>query len=333
MTLSIICPIYNEEKYLKQCIDSVLSQSLEDIELILVNDGSTDSSGDICDKYALIDSRIKVIHQTNQGVSVAREKGLMASEGEYIGFVDGDDYVAPEIYERLVNLLIGHNADMSICDYFTFEEPILTNETPLEAIDSTYNIYYLEERLGEKVYKPTYSIVLWNKIYKRNLFNKVDYSQYKSIAPYHYFDDIVITQMLMHESEKIIRTSEKLYFYRQMREGLGKTTKIEHAASKFNGFKIRHYFLKNNGYDELYDKYIVSYGNMLMLEWVKTDNSFVIEDFKQIYKDLLMRGRCNFVHKLSHTIFRVNPRMWQRIATSLRFVNANGEPLRRNRCI
>jgi len=102
MELSILVPVYNTEKYLKRCVESLLSQSVKDYEVILVDDGSTDGSGSICDEFARKDSRVRVIHQENAGPSAARLAGIRASCGAYLGFVDSDDYVESDFYERLL---------------------------------------------------------------------------------------------------------------------------------------------------------------------------------------------------------------------------------------
>ncbi len=97
--ISVIVPVYNCEKYLEKCINSILSQTFDDLELILINDGSSDNSGKICDEFKEKDSRVKIVHQKNMGVSVARNVGLDVSEGKYIGFIDGDDYIESDMYE------------------------------------------------------------------------------------------------------------------------------------------------------------------------------------------------------------------------------------------
>lgn len=117
--LSIIMPIYNTGKYLHKCIKSILSQTLTNFELILVNDGSVDESGQICDEYASQDARIKVIHKKNEGVSIARNTGIEAAQGEYIGFVDSDDWIEPDMYEKLYNLATSKECDIVMCDAVT----------------------------------------------------------------------------------------------------------------------------------------------------------------------------------------------------------------------
>lgn len=119
--LSVIVPVYNAEKYLHQCIDSILGQELIDLEVILVNDGSTDNSGAICDEYARRDNRVKVIHKTNGGVSLARNTGIEFSSGEYIAFVDADDWIESNMYSEMLEIMSSHYADMGMCSLTTFD--------------------------------------------------------------------------------------------------------------------------------------------------------------------------------------------------------------------
>ena len=115
LTLSIIVPIYNVAPFLKQCIDSILLQTMNDFELILINDGSTDESGEICNNYSKMDRRIKVIHQINKGVSSARNTGIFIAQGDYIAFVDPDDTIEPNMYEILTKSALKFKADLVVC--------------------------------------------------------------------------------------------------------------------------------------------------------------------------------------------------------------------------
>ncbi len=115
MKLSIIVPVYNVEKYLHKCVDSILSQTLTDFECILVDDGSTDNSSVICDEYAAKDPRIVVIHKQNGGLSSARNTGLDISQGDYIGFVDSDDWIEPEMYMYMYTYANDNSCDMMCC--------------------------------------------------------------------------------------------------------------------------------------------------------------------------------------------------------------------------
>ena len=116
-TISIIVPIYNVERYIRRAVDSIRSQIYTSLEIILVDDGSPDNSGAICDEYAKIDSRIKVIHKKNGGLSDARNVGIEAATGAYLGFVDGDDYIEPEMYQKLYTALTQNHAQISMCSF------------------------------------------------------------------------------------------------------------------------------------------------------------------------------------------------------------------------
>jgi len=149
--LSVIVPIYNAEKYLRQCIDSILSQELTEIELILINDGSIDSSGAICDEYARRDSRVKVVHGINEGVSKARNKGMEMALGEYIGFVDADDWIEANMYSEMLNMIKHYQADMGICGFIRDDGTIMRNR--LLAVDT--QMVYFGDTIKEQLL-PTY---------------------------------------------------------------------------------------------------------------------------------------------------------------------------------
>lgn len=117
--ISVIIPVYNVEKYLSQCLDSVIGQTYQNLEIIIIDDGSTDNSGKMCDIYAQKDPRVQVIHQNNAGVSAARNMGLKTAKGAYIGFVDADDYIRPDMYEYLYQLITQDNANIAMCNWYS----------------------------------------------------------------------------------------------------------------------------------------------------------------------------------------------------------------------
>ena len=117
-TISVIVPVYKVEPYLKQCVDSIINQTYKNLEIILVDDGSTDNCGKICDEYASKDNRIKVLHIENGGPAVARNAGLDIATGKYIGYVDSDDYIEPDMYETLYNAMIKTNAGLVVCNWY-----------------------------------------------------------------------------------------------------------------------------------------------------------------------------------------------------------------------
>lgn len=142
--VSVIVPVYNAEKYLRECVDSILGQTLADLELILVDDGSTDSSPAICDRYAEQDARVQVIHKPNGRTASARNAGLRAASGEYVAFVDSDDWISPEMYKKMLET----GADVTLCDYARFQ-----GETEIPFTQPNVNAgFYDKTQMREKIY-------------------------------------------------------------------------------------------------------------------------------------------------------------------------------------
>ena len=165
-TISIIVPVYNVEKYLPECIESILAQTFTDFELILVEDGSPDGCPALCDAAAEKDGRIRVIHQKNGGLSAARNAGLDIARGEWIGFVDSDDYIAPEMYEKLYRAVQQTGADLALCDYAKVDEagvPCVQTHVAVPQKSLT------GRELLQKAYWTTVQIA-WNKLYRRDIF-------------------------------------------------------------------------------------------------------------------------------------------------------------------
>lgn len=167
--VSIIVPIYKVEKYLPKCIESLIKQTYRDIEIILVDDGSPDGCPQICDEYAAKDSRIIVIHQKNAGVSAARNAGLDIAKGEYIGFVDPDDWVAPKMYEKMLDAIRENQADMAICGYDYYSESGTVDEKRRYPVRETEVISQKEVMRRFSDMPPTIRHVVFNKLFRNNL--------------------------------------------------------------------------------------------------------------------------------------------------------------------
>ncbi len=167
--ISIIVPAYNIEQYLPKTLDSIINQVYQNLEIIIVNDGSKDNTAVIIDSYAEKDARVKAIHKANGGVTSARLAGLAAATGEYVGFVDGDDYIEPEMYERLLSNALKYNADISHCGY----QMVFPNR-----VDYYYNTGKLIEQdnkkgLSDLLRGGFVEPGLWNKLYRRGLFENI----------------------------------------------------------------------------------------------------------------------------------------------------------------
>lgn len=173
--ISIIVPIYKVEKFLPKCIESILNQTYLDFELILVDDGSPDKCPEICDEYAAKDQRIIVIHQKNSGVSAARNVGLKRAQGQYIGFVDPDDFIVPDMYEKMVQGLENSEAELVICGYDYYDEAYCIDKNRKYRISSNeiINRKELMKRMSDM--PPTIRHGVVNKLFKTSLLSKIQF--------------------------------------------------------------------------------------------------------------------------------------------------------------
>lgn len=208
--VSVIVPVYNVDRYLHRCIDSIIAQDYENLEIILVDDGSTDSSPVICDDYASKDSRIKVYHRENRGVSSARNFGVEASNGKYVSFIDSDDYIASNFISTLYGKIIEYAADISVCSYYEFTDNKI-KDTSFNSLKKDLVLTNLEA-MRDIFTLPNYTkVVPWNKLYKKEIFqnNSVIYP----INRRH--EDDATTYKLYYYSNKIVYCNIPLYYYYQ----------------------------------------------------------------------------------------------------------------------
>lgn len=200
--ISVIIPVYNVEKYINRCIESVIHQTYTNLEIILIDDGSTDKSGQICDEYRKIDNRVKVIHKVNGGLSEARNVGLERMSGEYVAFIDSDDYVDVAFIEKLFQLLVKYNADIAISGFAT-----TTKDSEVKKWKNRTEVFTKNMALKEMLYQKKYNTSAWAKLYKSTLFQEVRYPIGKI------YEDICTTYKLIDKSEKIVFNPTELYFY------------------------------------------------------------------------------------------------------------------------
>lgn len=205
--ISVIVPVYNVEKYIKQCLESILNQTYKNLEIIIVDDGTKDSSGKICDEISKSDSRIKVIHQENQGLSGARNTGLKNTTGEYITFVDSDDYIGNKMFEKMLSTLKTNNADIVECGtIYCDEEGNYIKENTKNKIE----IYEKDIQMKELIFSGNITTMSCGKLYKKDLLKNFEFP----IGKYH--EDTFTTYKLLHNSQKIIILNQGFYHYRQV---------------------------------------------------------------------------------------------------------------------
>ena len=294
--ISIVLPIYNIEKYLTDCIESVINQTYKNIEIILVDDGSEDNCATICDNYANKDKRIKVIHKENGGLSDARNAGLKIATGEYITFIDSDDIIDKQYIENLFEILVENNADIAICNYKEIEEKnnykqLPKNYKPKNEIDIFDNIESLKQMYTS--HKHGMVFVAWAKLYKKELFikNNIKYPEGKI------HEDTYTTYKLLYYAKKVVFTEKELYFYRLRKGSI--------MNSKFNLKKLDklpaieetcEFFLEKNEPELLKCAFNDYMKACIKLIYV-IDNAYEGEDKENIEKEILEKAKENFLHK------------------------------------
>ncbi len=315
--LSIIVPVYNVQAYIKKCIQSILSQKFKDFELILIDDGSKDKSGYICDEYAKLDTRIKVIHKENEGLSSARNIGLKNAEGEYIGFVDSDDWIHENMYYDLINTAINEKSDIVQCKYIkVFDKDTNINLLGTykiknyKHIDCLYNLY--DENYPE-------TVVCWNKIYKRELFNDIEFPLKKI------HEDEFTTHKVLYKAKKFTMLENQYYFYRQ-RDGSIMSEKVSYRKlDKLEALKEKVDFMKDIN-EGLYLNAIKQYLNFLRKIYFIFQEQFprdtkLLQELRKESRRLmfiyLYKIDVTKINKLSLVLFCINPNIQKYIKQQL----------------
>ncbi len=261
--ISIIIPIFNTAPYLERCIGSVCAQTYCDLQIILVDDGSTDGSSEICDRYAGMDARVTVIHKENGGLVSARKAGLRAATGEYVAYVDGDDWVEPDMYEKMVKEMGDSSVDMVGTDFFMDmgkESVLVKSRIPYgeyEA-DAIIPIMLCDEGHNECRLKPH----VWSKLFRRSLLEKVQFAVDDCIT---IGEDAAVTYPYILQSNKVSVSDYAGYHYVQHRDSMLRDTKelpLDKTTALISGLK--EWFMKDRRRELLFPQ-LNEYAKLLML--------------------------------------------------------------------
>ena len=273
--ISVIVPVYNVENFLEECLISIINQSYRNLEIIIINDGSTDSSKDICEKYKKKDKRIKVIHQDNAGLSVARNTGIDNSLGKFLTFVDSDDYIHEKMIEILYNNMKKYNADISFCDYAKNENEIETLPIDSAVLMSPIDMY---NGLYDKHIKIISACL---KLYKREIFDYIRYPKGKI------YEDAFVIHKILDKSKVFVYSDNKLYFYRTRK---GSIMNSKYSLKQLDYLEVlleRMAFMKERGYDYFYAREFYRYVKELKVNYKKIKKYFPkeTEKLKQLIKE------------------------------------------------
>ena len=319
--ISVIVPVYNVEPYLKRCIESVLAQTFTDFELILIDDGSPDNSGEICDEYIKKDSRIHVIHQDNGGLSAARNAGIdwafEKSDSQWLAFVDSDDWIHREMYEKLVSLIESYDSDIAQCEFINApsedvkiqaEDEVIKTFTNIEGLNNLYNNMYVS------------TVVAWNKLYKTSLFKEIRYPNGKI------HEDEGTTYKLIFNAKKIVYTNQKYYYYRQTPNSITNAAFNKKRLNILDVFDEKIEYMSKINNDDLYAKtlkwYFFKVINLYFechkhLTYDKETLNMIDKRAKEAYSMYLSAKEKEVKWVVLFTIFKVNPNLYNFIINKI----------------
>lgn len=289
--ISVVVPVYNVEKYLKDCVESIITQSYTKIQIILVDDGSTDKSGNICDQLLKQDNRIQVIHKKNEGLSIARNTGIEVAMGKYICFVDSDDLINKYFIEILYKACKENDCKMSMCNYFKFY-----NNDELKNIKNNKDKEIdlkIESRISllEGIYINNHirNIIAVNKLYLKELFSDIKYTENKL------HEDEFTTYKLIYKCDKIAIVDTDLYYYRQSPNSIMRKQFNIKRLDYIEALEERMSFYKEKKEKKLYDMTLKTYCYTLlkMRNLCKkniTDSKKITKELKKKYRKSILRA-------------------------------------------
>lgn len=281
--VSVILPVYNVGKYLRQSLDSLINQTLKEIEIICVDDGSVDDSYDILEEYKQKDSRIKVIHKENKGTGAARNDGLRLATGECIGFVDPDDWVKPNMFERLYGLIKEKNLDIAMCMPDGYDEKNAVNVPFPYFVDANFEHIIDDRVFNWRDLSPfQYPMCVWNKLYTKKLFddNNIDFAEGLD------FEDHKVIFGTLLTAERMFFIREKLYVYRFNREGSVLTDNNRRLIDHIEIFNIVENLMKEtNTYNLLRNDFLTYKIHNILYYY-----SMIKEEFKAEYYENMVKS-------------------------------------------
>ncbi len=298
--ISVIVPVYNVEQYLSECIKSILNQTYTNLEILLVDDGSTDNSGIICDEFTSMDNRIKVIHKINGGLSSARNVGIESAHGNYYSFIDSDDYVENTFLECLYRKSLQEDADICECSFFRLKMNNMIRERIFD-----YETLDHETAVRRLLAIPYESfVVIWNKLYRKELFDKIRFPEGKL------HEDEYTTYKLLYEANKVAYVNMNLYIYRIRDKSItnsefnSKRLEVLECIEEMNSYFDKHNVNLNQ--ELLFHKFAVQ---IILLNAMVDSNCYNEEIWGSIKESILTKRKelfkCPFLKK-GHRLYIIS---------------------------
>lgn len=311
--ISVIIPVYNVEKHLHRCLDSVIAQTYQNLEIICVDDGSVDESGKICDQYAVRDARIKVIHQENQGLSAARNRGLDAADGEYIAFVDRDDYILEDMYKKMLDMLLNYNVDLCVCQW-QYEFSDGRQVVKKKNIDPTIYGRKTSLEFARFLYRSNYEngvvVAAWNKLYRRALLDTIHFEG-------RIHEDDAFNGRIMAKNISVYVMEEQFYVYAQNGDSL---TNKPFSANKFFFLDVlaeRRELFKSDAFirqetELLYCNMYIEYCLRARKDGVAVSHPERYRQiFRKMFSSLRREGKANIKFRLRMMLFSFSPSLYR----------------------
>ncbi|MBR2339971.1 MAG: glycosyltransferase [Clostridia bacterium] len=325
--ISVIVPVYNVEKYLRKCVDSIIAQTYKNLEIILVDDGSPDNCGAICDEYEEKDGRIKVIHKENGGLSSARNAGLDIASGEYIGFIDSDDFISPRMYERLYDAIKRAGADLCKCDFLRFSEGQDMEEAIAEETLAEERVYCGEDVLDAFSNGGVTFVTAVNKLYKKELWNDIRFPYGKL------HEDEFVAHRIYDKCMSIVSISDCLYYYLQRSESIMHVYNIRRLDVVEALCERTEYFIASKNYIAAQ---IALNGMLFAILKAKDKLDFTVKENKRIFlerkKQVKKIAKKLFFKKISNKSrikilsFCISPSLFKCISDLLKMRREKREP-------
>jgi len=291
--LSVIVPCYNVEKYLDKCISSIVSQTYINLEILLIDDGSTDNSGMICDAWQERDKRIQVIHKQNEGSSYARKTGVEHVTADYITFVDADDWIDEDMYLNMMTALISTHSDIAQCGFcYAFEDGSIKRRS-FENRNGSFEIFDRMKSVSLILEDKEWGSYMWNKIFKKHLFEHIEFPKGRAL-----FEDLAIVHILFHHASQTVYLRDDYYFYLQR---IGSISRSKHIYDN----KMKNL---NDAYISVYERYCFIeqhpeyHSNIIFAKNCAIFYGMQVLRYSMMYPYFFPKDNCHWVEKQLHTI-------------------------------